>query len=126
MGRDASPRLGHRDWTQSEDKTTSDIMLKKYLLFPHKCSMLSGTHYSENYASIIRPTLAQTQKTLSNLSLVPRPSQRARGEGRPGKSESRANDVTGRVEEWHIHGKTASKRDALPTFLGFRKPLYSS
>ena len=45
----------------------SRIMLSAYLLFPHYaqclpiipalCSMLSGTYYSQNYASIIRPTL---------------------------------------------------------------------
>ena len=52
-------------------------------------------------------------------------------------------DVPGHVEEWHIPGKTASKRvryrlqtqtierlsaqyqTALAMFLGFRKPLYS-
>jgi len=56
---------------------------------------------------------------------------------------SHVYDVTGRVEEWHIPGKTASKRvpyrlqtrtverlsarhqTDLATFLGFGKPLYS-
>ena len=48
--------------------TSARIMLSAYLLFPHYaqclpiipalCSMLSGTYYSQNYASIIRPTLA--------------------------------------------------------------------
>ena len=47
--------------------TSTHIMLSAYLLFPHYaqclpiilalCSMLSGTYYSQNYASIIRPTL---------------------------------------------------------------------
>ena len=46
-------------------------MLSAYLLFPHYaqclpiilalCSMLSDTYYSQNYASIIRPTLVVKQ-----------------------------------------------------------------
>ena len=52
----------------------SRIMLSAYLLFPHYaqclpiipalCSMLSGTYYSQNYASIIRPTLVATRQGL--------------------------------------------------------------
>ena len=68
----------------------SRIMLSAYLLFPHYaqclpiipalCSMLSGTYYSQNYASIIRPTLVIGHPTYqistsyigsSNLSYCP-------------------------------------------------------
>ena len=76
-GYEARKRPFHSSYDSREDShwgrdtrslgTSARIMLSAYLLFPHYaqclpiilalCSMLSGTYYSQNYASIIRPTL---------------------------------------------------------------------
>ena len=52
---------------QYQSTTFTDIMLKSTYYSRIKCSMLFGTYYAQNYASIIRPGLMHI------CSLVPRP-----------------------------------------------------
>ena len=47
-------------WTRSEDESTTDIMVKKYLLFLHNAQCFLVPIIPKIYTSIIRPTLHLT------------------------------------------------------------------
>ena len=63
---------------QYQSTTFTDIMLKSTYYSRIKCSMLFGTYYAQNYASIIRPGLVEGLEYFYHVSDV---------EGREGRED---------------------------------------